>query len=151
MTYPVTIGSPKDLVAWQSLYCQVFPEKNITLDSLERVFDTEPATVFLVRDPLRAEKLLGFLYYWTVMDEYQIMDIGVAKSARQKGIARALLTALLSAAQKNKFWISLEVKAMNKPAIRLYESLGFKLTGFRKEYYDDGEDGLLYQWGQDWT
>lgn len=151
MTHPITRGSPKDLVAWQSLYSQVFPKKNITQDFLQRVFDTEPATIFLVRDPACSDNLLGFLYFWTVVDEYQIMDIGVCQSVRQKGIARSLLKALLSEAQKNGFRVTLEVRALNKPAIRLYESLGFRITGLRKEYYEDGEDGLLYQWGQDWT
>ena len=39
--------------------------------------------------------------------------------------------------------LELEVRAWNDPAICLYESLGFKRTGIRTAYYQDGEDAVL--------
>ncbi|RQD77385.1 GNAT family N-acetyltransferase [Desulfonatronospira sp. MSAO_Bac3] len=43
-------------------------------------------------------------------------------------------------------WISLEVRMSNVPAIRLYQSCGFKEVGRREKYYTDtGEDALVLQ------
>lgn len=39
--------------------------------------------------------------------------------------------------------VLLEVRASNKPAQRLYASLGFERVGVRKRYYGDGEDAVL--------
>ena len=41
--------------------------------------------------------------------------------------------------------ISLEVSKINRNAILLYESIGFKKNGIRKEYYSDGSDAILYK------
>jgi len=39
--------------------------------------------------------------------------------------------------------VMLEVRKSNLPAQKLYEALGFSITGIRKGYYsDDGEDAL---------
>ena len=38
---------------------------------------------------------------------------------------------------------TLEVRAGNLPAKRLYEKLGYEVAGVRKRYYRDGEDGLI--------
>ena len=35
------------------------------------------------------------------------------------------------------------VHAGNLPAKRLYEKLGYEVTGVRKRYYRDGKDGLI--------
>ena len=41
-------------------------------------------------------------------------------------------------------YITLEVRASNVPAIKLYEKYGFKSLGVRKGYYqDNGEDALI--------
>jgi ribosomal-protein-alanine N-acetyltransferase len=41
-------------------------------------------------------------------------------------------------------WVTLEVRASNDKAIRMYEGFGFKVIGRRKGYYtDNGEDALV--------
>jgi len=38
--------------------------------------------------------------------------------------------------------VLLEVRRTNRPAIRLYRSLGFSAIGVRRRYYSDGEDAI---------
>ena len=41
---------------------------------------------------------------------------------------------------------TLEVRAANQPAIRLYQKLGFRCCGRRRGYYDDPPDDALILW-----
>ena len=48
-----------------------------------------------------------------------------------------------AAVERNATRATLEVRAGNVPAQRLYEKLGFAADGVRRRYYRDGEDGLI--------
>ncbi|MFO0671703.1 MAG: GNAT family N-acetyltransferase [Polyangiaceae bacterium] len=76
-------------------------------------------------------------------DEVHVLDVATARSAQRRGIARALMTELvtLTKAQPVRH-VLLEVRRSNAPAIRLYRSLGFFATNVRRRYYDDGEDAV---------
>ena len=41
---------------------------------------------------------------------------------------------------------TLEVRVSNRPAIRLYESLGFKGEGVRPGFYDKPKEDALIMW-----
>ena len=41
---------------------------------------------------------------------------------------------------------TLEVRAGNTPAVRLYESLGFRAEGIRRNFYRDPEEDALIMW-----
>ena len=84
-----------------------------------------------------------------VLDEMEILTILVHPNSRGKGKAVALLNHLISYAKEQGVQqIFLEVNVENKPAISLYEKMGFQRTGIRKNYYKmrDGsfKDALLY-------
>ena len=78
--------------------------------------------------------------------EFYIDNIAVAESYRRRGIGRQLMSYLVGYAKKHGgLFISLEVRPSNAPAIALYESLGFKRAGLRKDFYEKPrEDGLIY-------
>ena len=85
-----------------------------------------------------------------VLDEIEILTILTHPNARGQGKAKALLTHLIQYAKENNVsQIFLEVNIENKPAISLYETMGFIKTGVRKNYYKmkDGsyKDALLYR------
>ncbi len=78
----------------------------------------------------------GYIIYWHVRDEVQINNVAVHPDLRGKGICEAALKLVLKEVRgKGAVFVSLEVRASNTAAIRLYEKLEFKVLGTRKGYY----------------
>ncbi len=79
---------------------------------------------------------IGFLLASSVVDEAEILTIGVSASHQNQGIAAALLHRLIERlAGKNVTRLFLEVAADNTPARALYARAGFKAVGERTGYY----------------
>ncbi len=77
-------------------------------------------------------------------DEAHIATIASHPDWRGCGLGLYLMLALLDVAQASGAHLStLEVRAGNLPAQRLYEKLGYEIAGRRRRYYRDGEDGLI--------
>lgn len=73
----------------------------------------------------------------------RIYSLAVSPEFRGQGIAQKLLTACEKYAMKrNCRELRLEVSVRNRPAISLYERLGFVAFGTYPGYYDDGSDAL---------
>jgi ribosomal-protein-alanine N-acetyltransferase len=82
------------------------------------------------------ERVAGYVIYWHVRDEVQINNVAVHPDFRRKGICEAALKLVLKEIrEKGAVFVSLEVRASNAAAIRLYEKLAFKVLGTRKGYY----------------
>ena len=79
------------------------------------------------------------------VDEGQITNIAVHPDYRRKGLGAAILRSLLRHAKDAKLdSVSLEVRASNTAAIRLYEQAGFVEAGRRKGFYQKPtEDALV--------
>lgn len=94
---------------------------------------------------LEGDTVAGYVGSQTVMGETDMMNIAVAPAFRRKGIARALIQALLrELARQGSRCLTLEVRASNAPARALYESLGFAQVGRRPNYYrNPKEDALI--------
>lgn len=87
----------------------------------------------------------GFIVWRTVLDEAEIITIGVHPDARGTGIASAMLGIMENEAKKaGAKKIFLEVSAENAPAINLYKKCGFVQNGVRPKYYD-GVDAILME------
>lgn len=85
----------------------------------------------------------GFIVWRTVVDEAEIITIGVHPEARGAGIAIAMLGIMENEVKKaGAKKIFLEVSAENAPAINLYKKCGFTQNGLRPKYYD-GVDAIL--------
>jgi ribosomal-protein-alanine acetyltransferase len=80
-----------------------------------------------------------------VAGEGEITNVMVAAGDRRKGIGRKMMEYMLERADRMGIGdCTLEVRVSNLPAIRLYESLGFKGEGVRPDFYDKpGEDALI--------
>lgn len=98
-------------------------------------FLADPATpAYIACDARR--RIAGFALIRLVADESELLTIAVDPKWRGKGVGRALLDAvfadlMMSSARK----MFLEVDAENRPAIKLYEKLGFSTISSRKGYY----------------
>ncbi|MDD5884657.1 MAG: ribosomal protein S18-alanine N-acetyltransferase [Erysipelotrichaceae bacterium] len=89
--------------------------------------------------------LQGYLDFMITFDSATINRICVAESERHQGIATALLNRMveIAKAQKEKVeFITLEVRASNETAHRLYQKLGWQDVTRKPHYYDDGEDAI---------
>lgn len=97
------------------------------------------------KEAAKPTRIVGFLVFWRVHDEVHILNIAVAPWARRRGIASAVMHAVIDVATENlASFVTLEVRINNKAAISLYESLGFVIIGQRPHYYaDTGEDALI--------
>lgn len=79
----------------------------------------------------------GYAGYWFDGDDAELMTIGVVAESQGRGIATALLTALIddathtTGAQR----MLLEVRTDNEPALAVYRKLGFYRIGLRRHYY----------------
>ena len=91
------------------------------------------------------DNVLGYAGINAILDEGYITNIAVFPNERGRGIGTALLKRLFSlAGDISLSFISLEVRESNLAAISLYEKLGFKVEGKRKNFYrDPQEDGLI--------
>jgi ribosomal-protein-alanine N-acetyltransferase len=84
---------------------------------------------------------------WMVIDEAHIITLAVHSEHRRKGIGEKLMTRLLNeAVKRGAQCASLEVRASNEPAMRLYEKFGFVRAAVRKAYYPDNKEDAVIMW-----
>ena len=89
-------------------------------------------------------RVAGYLCLKLVLDEAEILDVAVCPSQRGRGVGQSLVEHALRLCQgSNVAQLALEVRVDNQAAIALYRRLGFRETGLRKGYYEDGTDALL--------
>ena len=107
-----------------------------------------PLALWLVAE--QDGRVLGYVGSQTVLDESDMMNVAVDLGYRRRGIARALIEALIAAlAQGGSRCLKLEVRVSNESARNLYESMGFQRLGLRKNYYQNPrEDALIL--GKEW-
>ena len=94
---------------------------------------------------LDGDRVVGYAGLCDYPDEGWVQTMAVAPSHRGSGLGARLLAALLEEAERRgQRTVSLEVRAGNLAAQRLYERHGFTRTGVRRGYYQpSGEDALL--------
>jgi ribosomal-protein-alanine N-acetyltransferase len=92
-------------------------------------------------------RLLGYICPTLLFDEGHILNVAVDPASRGKGVGRLLVERVIRDCRAGGAEIvSLEVRTSNLQALELYKSLGFKETGLRKGYYENGEDALLMEY-----
>lgn len=82
---------------------------------------------------------------WVVAGEFNIDNIAVKESHRQKGIGSMLLAQAVDEARRHgAFTAFLEVRASNDDALSLYQKAGFSVVGRRFGYYNNpSEDAVM--------
>ncbi len=135
-------ATPADLDAVVSLEVAIFPtpwSRESLAVELEGLDNRLPLIA------LWDSRAVGFALGWTVVDELHLVSIGVDERFRRRGIAEALLTAMLEhSAASNARLVTLEVRAGNRAAVAFYDKHGFRGVAIRKGYYSDtGEDAII--------
>ena len=82
-------------------------------------------------------EIAGYCGMRTVLDEGYVNDIAVLPAFRRQGVGLALVEALVRYAKgRGLRFLTLEARASNETAIRLYERAGFRDVGVRRGFYD---------------
>ena len=109
--------------------------------------DGSPPLVAVEKFASGQEALVGFVVFWTIMDEVHVLDLAVDPSRRRLGVASALVDAMVEEAKKQGArLLILEVRRGNLPARNLYGRKGFRPVAVRPRYYvEEGEDAILME------
>lgn len=88
--------------------------------------------------------VMGYAGLHVVLDEGYIDNVAVRPDCRGQGVASALLGVFCRFGQAHLAFLTLEVRAGNRPAIQLYLKHGFEQVGRRKDYYrQPTEDAII--------
>ena len=107
--------------------------------AIERILDLPTSFGILATEPVEpagAPVPLGFALGRRAVDEAEVLTLGVVPTARRRGLARALLAALMAqAAAGDARRLYLEVAEDNRAALALYAQAGLSEVGRRPGYY----------------
>jgi ribosomal-protein-alanine N-acetyltransferase len=98
-----------------------------------------------VNPPGEKRLVVGMIVVWLIVDEVHIATIAVHPDHRNQGIGQKILvTALREIILKGYRFATLEVRASNMTAQKLYRRFQFEVVGSRPRYYrDNNEDALI--------
>lgn len=83
-------------------------------------------------------RILGYCSMMTVLDEGDILNVAVRSDRQKEGIGQFLVDSMLRMAEMQGIrLVHLEVRQGNGTARRLYQRLGFKEDGLRRDYYEN--------------
>lgn len=93
------------------------------------------------------KQVIGYGGMWIILDEAHVTNIAILPSYRGKGLGKILLNAMIKAAKgQGAQSMTLEVRAGNIVAQKLYAGFGFKNCGVRPGYYTDNREDALIMW-----
>ena len=100
------------------------------------------ALALRLQRPFGARQLAGFVLVRFAADEAEILTIAVHSRHRRRGYGRFLMDDVVRRLYRERIaTLFLEVDRTNRAAVRLYQSLGFKTAGERRNYYSAPEAG----------
>lgn len=106
---------------------------------------SDVARVHVLREP--GGTVVAFCAAWVIFDELHINSLAVAPEWRQRRLGSALLAAVFEASRREGARrATLEVRASNLPACRLYERSGFRQVAVRRDYYTNPVEDALILW-----
>lgn len=82
------------------------------------------------------DQIIGYAVYSLVACEAHLLNITIEPEYMGRGLGRMLLEHIVAdCRQQDVESLFLEVRVTNKPANGLYEAMGFKSLGLRRNYY----------------
>ncbi|MDF2538995.1 MAG: hypothetical protein K0S76_2016 [Herbinix sp.] len=92
-------------------------------------------------------EIVAYCGYWGIAGEGDIYNVAVKQEYRGQQIGYHMLTELIQhGISKGIASYTLEVRASNTAAIRLYERLGFQNAGIRKDFYTKPREDAVIMW-----
>ena len=135
------------------------PEDVPVAAALERICFSEPWSENAYLGTLKDEKALylvaekedgeiaGICGLLDILGEGDISNVAVSEPFRRQKVAERMMAELLKQGKERGITaFTLEVRASNKAALRLYEKFGFLCEGHRKKFYKRPEEDALILW-----
>ncbi len=141
MTRPAVVAvSPADIERVAEMQATCFREP-WGAASIAKTLSLPGAFALILRDTTPAGRVsAGFIVIQVVMDQADLLTLGVVPGLRKRGYARRLLEGgLARAAGLGAKTVFLEVAEDNIAALALYRRAGFETMGRREGYYRDPE------------
>lgn len=137
------LASPEDLDAVVAIEAATFHNPTGRAWYEAELARPDVCKVFVLRQAPAG--VIGFVAFWRVADEMHINNLAVHPDWRGRGYGRWMLARVLDAASSMGVrQATLEVRASNGAALRLYGSAGFRQVGVRRAYYTQPvEDALV--------
>lgn len=93
------------------------------------------------------DKIVGNCGVRNILGEGEITNVAVSQAYRGLGISKMMMLRLMTEGKRSGIEaFTLEVRKSNIPAIRLYESLGFEISGIRPRFYERPVEDALVMW-----
>ena len=100
-----------------------------SIEDFINYFNEDTIKIWKVLDQI----VVGFIVFYRVKDEIEIIKIGIMKSCQRKNCGSLIINKIKKLNNIRK--IFLEVSIENTQAINFYLKNGFKKIGIRKAYY----------------
>ena len=100
-----------------------------SIEDFINYFNEDTIKIWKVLDKI----VVGFIVFYRVKDEIEIIKIGIMKSCQRKNYGSLIINKIKKLNNIRK--IFLEVSTENTQAINFYLKNGFKKIGIRKAYY----------------
>ena len=134
VSYHIRAALPCDAAQIAQLEKLCFSEPWSERQLLETMEDPKGVLYVAVQDD--DGQVLGYAGLHNIVGEGYVDNIAVFPQFRAQGIGEALTRALVEYMRCASLeFLTLEVRASNLPAISLYEKLGFRQEGRRKNFY----------------
>ena len=102
---------------------------SLSLEEFENYFNEDKVKVWKIS----VQKIIGFVIFYHVKDEIEIIQIGITKLCQRKNYGSLIINKIKKLNDIKKIFI--EVSVDNTQAINFYLKNGFKRIGLRKDYY----------------
>ncbi len=111
-----------------------WPEENVRY-----AVENENSRFFVIEEDGEIE---GYACVETVLDEATLTSVAVIPAKRRRGLAEKLLSGIFDGLAEVRT-VYLEVETTNAAAIGLYNKMGFKEIGRRKNYYGPNDAVIM--------
>ena len=144
--YPIVIEDMRldDLDAVQEVERASFPVPWPANAFRHELTQNKNARYIVARE---GDRVVGYAGLWLSLDEAHITTFAVLPEYRRRRIGERMLLSIFERAQKlGAEWLTLEVRASNLAAQKLYEKYGFRRAGVRRRYYSDNNEDAIIMW-----
>ena len=112
-----------------------------SLENFEAELKKPYAHFLVMTDDETDSTVTGYIVFWLMFNECQILNVAVDLPFRGLGLAKQMIRQTVGMALKKDIKkVLLEVRKSNLAAIQLYQRMHFVIIHVRKGFYSDGED-----------